>query len=79
MENFIRAIKTESPDKMIFMSGEQLRLAVKDYPEYWNHYRPYAGLGGKLVMPYSQDVTEPLKKSVILRRTAPRMPARTDG
>ena len=47
MENFIRAIKTECLNKIIFTSERQLRLAVKEYLEYWNHYRPHAGLGGK--------------------------------
>ena len=62
MENFIRAIKTECLDKMIFTSVAQLRLAVKEYLEYWNHYRPHAGLDGKLVMPYPQDMTAPIKE-----------------
>ena len=62
MENFIRAIKTECLDKMIFTSEAQLRLAVKEYLEYWNHYRPHAGLDGKLVMPYPQDMTAPIKE-----------------
>ncbi len=62
MENFIRAIKTECLDKMIFTSVAQLRLAVKEYLEYWNHYRPHAGLDGKLVMPYPQDMKSPVKE-----------------
>ncbi|MDD4816336.1 MAG: integrase core domain-containing protein, partial [Victivallaceae bacterium] len=62
MANFIRAIKTECLDKMIFTSEAQLRLAVKEYLEYWNHYRPHAGLEGKLVMPYPQDMTFPIKE-----------------
>ena len=49
MENFIRAIKTECLDKIIFASERQLRLAVKEYLEYWNHYRPHEGLGGIMV------------------------------
>ena len=56
MENFIRAIKTECLNKIIFTSEWQLRLAVKEYLEYWNHYRPHAGLGGKMVKPYPQDM-----------------------
>ena len=56
MENFIRAIKTECLDKIIFTSERQLRLAVMEYLEYWNHYRPHAGLGGKMVKPYPQDM-----------------------
>ena len=62
MENFIRAIKTECLDKMIITSEQQLRLAVKEYLEYWNHYRPHAGLGGKLVLPYPQDMNAPIQE-----------------
>ena len=50
MENFIRAIKTECLDKIIFTNERQLRLAVKEYLDYWNHYRPHA-----VVLPYPQD------------------------
>lgn len=62
MENFIRAIKTECLDKMIFTSEKQLRLAVREYLEYWNRYRSHAGLGGKLVKPYPQDMKAPRKE-----------------
>ena len=55
MENFIRAIKTECLDKIIFTNERQLRLAVKEYLEYWNHYRPHARLNGNMVLPYRQD------------------------
>ena len=62
MENFIRAIKTECLDKIIFTSERQLRLAVMEYLEYWNHYRPHAGLGGKMVKPYPQDMNAPVRE-----------------
>ena len=62
MENFIRAIKTECLDKMIFTSEAQLRIAVREYLEYWNHYRPHAGLGGRMVMPYPQDMNAPIRE-----------------
>ena len=55
MENFIRAIKTECLDRIIFTDERQLRFAVAEYLEYWNHYRPHAGLGGGMVDPYPQD------------------------
>lgn len=55
MENFIRALKLECLDKMIFRSPEELHYAITQYLEYWNHYRPHAGLGGKMVLPYDQD------------------------
>ena len=62
MENFIRAIKTECPDKIIFTNERQLRLAVKEYLEYWNHYRPHAGLNGNMVLPYRQDADGEIQK-----------------
>ena len=62
MENFIRAIKTECLDKMIFTSEAQLRIAVREYLEYWNHYRPHEGLGGSMVMPYPQDMDAPVRE-----------------
>jgi|LSQX01.3.fsa_nt_gb transposase InsO family protein len=55
-ENFIRALKTECLDKIIFTSQEQLRVAVKEYLEYWNRYRPHSGLDGRMIQPYEQDM-----------------------
>ena len=62
MENFIRAIKAECLDKIIFSNEHQLRFAVKEYLEYWNHYRPHAGLDGRMVLPYSQDADGEIQK-----------------
>lgn len=61
MENFIRALKHECLNKIIFTSEYQLRFAVNSYLEYWNHYRPHAGLGGQMVIPYPQDVVPTVK------------------
>ena len=55
MENFIRSLKNECLDKIIFTSEQQLRYAVKSYLEYWHRYRPSAGLGGQMIKPYEQD------------------------
>lgn len=55
IENFNRALKTECLDRIIFTNEYQLRFAVKEYLEYWNHYRPHAGLDGRMVLPYQQD------------------------
>ena len=54
-ENFIRALKTECLDKLIFTSEKQLRYAVSQYLEYWHRYWPSAGLGGQMIKPYPQD------------------------
>lgn len=55
MENAIRALKTECLDKLVFSTQEQIHYAVTEFIEYYNHYRPSAGLDGKMVMPYPQD------------------------
>ena len=55
MENFIRAIKTECLDKISLPMSGSFRFAVKEYLEYWNHYRLHAGLDGRKVLPYPQD------------------------
>jgi putative transposase len=54
-ENFIRALKTECLDKIIFRTREQIRLATTEFLEYWNHFRVHEGLGGKMVLPYPVD------------------------
>lgn len=54
-ENFIGSLRRECLDKLIFSTEGQLRLAIGEYLEYWNCYRPHAGLGGKLINPYPQD------------------------
>lgn len=54
-ESFVKSIKTECINKMIFVSEEQLRYVVKEYIEYYNHERPHRGLGGKYIDPYPQD------------------------
>lgn len=42
-------------DKIIFRTRKQIRLAVTEFLEYWNHYRPHEGLGGKMIQPYPQN------------------------
>jgi len=54
-ENFIRALKNECLDKIIFTSEQQLRYAVRQYLEYWHRYRPSGGLDGAMINPYPQD------------------------
>jgi len=54
-ENFIRALKNECLDKIIFTSEQQLRYAVSQYLKYWHHFRPCAGLGGQMIKPHPQD------------------------
>ncbi len=62
MENFIRALKHECLDKIVVRSEAELRVAVKEYLEYWNHFRPHEGLGGNIPLPYNQDMNAPIKE-----------------
>ena len=55
MENFIRALKLECLDKIIFRSEKELKYAINQFLEYWNHYRPNSAIGGKMVKPYEQS------------------------
>jgi len=70
-ENFIGSLRRECLDKIIFRSRAELRLAVNEYLEYWNRYRPHAGLDGKMIHPYPQDAdgriveVEPVHKTVL--------------
>ena len=62
MENFIQALFFECLDKIIFTNEHQLRFAVKEYLEYWKHYRPHAGLDGRMVLPYQQDADDEIQE-----------------
>ena len=66
IENFNWAIKTECLDRIIFTNELQLRFVVKEYLEYWNHYRPHAGLNGNMVLPYPQDADGEIQEILFL-------------
>ena len=44
------------------LSEYQLRFAVKEYLEYWNHYRPHAGLNGNMILPYPQNAGDEIQE-----------------
>mgnify|MGYP001812675467 CR=1 FL=1 len=44
-ERFVRSIKYECLNKMIFFSKKQLRYAVDQYIEHYNTERPHQGIG----------------------------------
>ena len=52
---FRKGNQNRVPGQDHFTNEQQLRLAVKEYLEYWNLYRPHAGLNGNIVLPYQQD------------------------
>ncbi len=55
MESFIGSFKRECLNHLILTSEEQLRYVIREYLEYYNHERPHAGLGGRMIKPRPQD------------------------
>ena len=55
MESFIGSLKRECLNHFILTSEEQLRYVIREYLEYYNHERPHAGLGGRMIKPRPQD------------------------
>ena len=42
--------------------GEKVQFRRRKRMRSWNHYRPHAGLGGKMVKPYPQDMNAPVRE-----------------
>ena len=50
-ERFVRTLKGQCLSRL-FITGEgQLRKALKEFMEYYNHERPHQGLGGRIPQP----------------------------
>ena len=50
-ERFVRSIKEECLDRMIFFGEKSLRHAIKQYVEHYHHERNHQGLDNKLIAP----------------------------
>jgi len=50
-ERFVRAIKDECLDRMIFVGQESLRRAVAEYMEHYHSERDHQGLESRLIVP----------------------------
>ncbi len=57
-ERFVRSVKSQCLSRMIITSEEQLRKALKEYLEYYNHERPHQGLGNRIPEPRQEQDTE---------------------
>ena len=65
-ERFVRSIKKECLDHLIFLGARSLRKAVNEYVEHYHHERNHQGLGNLIPMPYvgqKQDKKGPIVKS----------------
>jgi len=58
-ERFVRSIKSECLDRMIFFGERQLRHAVSEFLAHYHEERNHQGLGNRLIMPEEGvDATE---------------------
>jgi transposase InsO family protein len=56
-ERFVRSIKDECLDRMIFVGQASLRRAVGEYIEHYHEERNHQGLGNRLIRPSRIAVT----------------------
>ena len=54
-ERFVRSIKSECLDQMIFFSERSLRYAITEYLEHYHRKRNHQGLEGQIIRPEFQD------------------------
>ncbi len=54
-ERFVRSIKHECLNKMIFIGQASLQRAIADYMEHYHRERNHQGLDNRLIRPYSAE------------------------
>ena len=59
-ERFVRSIKSESLERMIFLGEQHLRTVIDEYMEHYHLERNHQGLENRLIAP-SQTVGEPFE------------------
>jgi len=53
-ESFVKSIKRECTDKIIFFGEDALRNAIKEYMLHYHHERPHQGLDNKVIEPNAE-------------------------
>jgi transposase InsO family protein len=64
-ERFVRSIKEECLDRMIFVGQASLRRAVREYIEHYHRERNHQGLDNRLIVP----VAMPANDGTVVRHT----------
>ena len=54
-ERFVRSIKEECLDQMIFFSEKSLRYAITEYVAHYHGERNHQGLDGRIIRPQFRD------------------------
>ena len=57
-ERFVRSIKDECLDRMIFVGQASLRRAVSEYLSHYHAERNHQGLGNRLIVPAAMKVND---------------------
>jgi transposase InsO family protein len=54
-ERFVRSIKSECLDRMIFFGGRHLRYAINEYIQHYHTERNHQGIGNQLIEGRNKD------------------------
>jgi transposase InsO family protein len=55
-ERFVRSIKEECLDRMIFVGHESLRRAIAEFLMHYHSERNHQGLGNRLIQPEARSL-----------------------
>ncbi len=66
-ERFVRSIKEECLDRMIFFGEASLRHAVTEYIEHYHAERPHQGIGNIIPFPTKRPDHQPRDRPVVCR------------
>jgi transposase InsO family protein len=67
-ERFVRSVKTQCLSRMMITNEEQLRKALREYAEYYNHERCHQGLGNRVPDPRVEDRLEQIEGKITRRQ-----------
>ncbi len=56
-ERFVRSIKTECTDRLIFFGERSLQYAIDEYIDHYNEERPHQGIGNQTINPVRVEST----------------------
>ncbi len=67
-ERFVRSVKSQCLFRMIITSEDQLRKALREYLEYYNHERCHQGLGNQIPEPNSERTDGNLNGKILRKQ-----------
>ena len=56
-ERWVRSIKEDCLNHLVFLGEGSLRHAVSEYVEFYNHERPHQGMGNELIVSQSTKIS----------------------